>query len=147
MAEYQVATAADRRQLTDFFIREGQFLIPRVRSGRGKRKVKKKGDIPIPFGPRIVAGRAGEARHAFREHVTSRGESRHLVGAASTATRNRLRIGRRGQASVFCSFRRWASSSSSSAQPLKYQANISSVALVGLLPVHRFKSRQAMMAQ
>ena len=31
MAAYQVVTAADKRQLSDFLIREGQFLIPMVR--------------------------------------------------------------------------------------------------------------------
>jgi len=31
MAEYQVVTAADKRQLSDFLIREGQFLIPIVK--------------------------------------------------------------------------------------------------------------------
>jgi putative transposase len=31
MAEYQVVTAADKRQLSDFLIREGQFLIPMVK--------------------------------------------------------------------------------------------------------------------
>ena len=31
MAAYQVVTAADKRQLSDFLIREGQFLLPIVR--------------------------------------------------------------------------------------------------------------------
>ena len=31
MAEYQVATAADKRQLTEFLMREGQFLLPMVK--------------------------------------------------------------------------------------------------------------------
>jgi putative transposase len=31
MAEYQVVTAADKRQLSDFLIREGQFLVPIVK--------------------------------------------------------------------------------------------------------------------
>jgi hypothetical protein len=31
MAAYQVVTAADKRQLSDFLIREGQFLIPIVK--------------------------------------------------------------------------------------------------------------------
>jgi transposase-like protein len=31
MAEYQIATAADRRPLTEFLIREGQFLLPMVK--------------------------------------------------------------------------------------------------------------------
>lgn len=31
MAQYQVVTAADKRQLSDFLIREGQFLIPIVK--------------------------------------------------------------------------------------------------------------------
>ena len=31
MAEYQVVTVADKRQLSDFLIREGQFLLPMVR--------------------------------------------------------------------------------------------------------------------
>lgn len=31
MAEYQVTTAADKRQLTEFLIREGQFLLPMVK--------------------------------------------------------------------------------------------------------------------
>lgn len=31
MAEYQVVTAADKRQLSDFLIREGQFLLPMVK--------------------------------------------------------------------------------------------------------------------
>src|SRR5208283_5395303 len=31
MAEYQVATAADKRQLSDFLVREGQFLLPMVK--------------------------------------------------------------------------------------------------------------------
>lgn len=31
MAEYQVATAADKRQLSEFLMREGQFLLPMVK--------------------------------------------------------------------------------------------------------------------
>lgn len=31
MAEYQIATAADKRKLTEFLIREGQFLLPMVK--------------------------------------------------------------------------------------------------------------------
>lgn len=31
MAEYQIATAADKRQLTEFLMREGQFLLPMVK--------------------------------------------------------------------------------------------------------------------
>lgn len=31
MAEYQVVTAADKRQLSDFLVREGQFLLPMVK--------------------------------------------------------------------------------------------------------------------
>ena len=31
MTAYQIATAADRRQLSDFLIREGQFLLPMVK--------------------------------------------------------------------------------------------------------------------
>lgn len=31
MAEYQVATAADKRQLTEFLMREGQFILPMVK--------------------------------------------------------------------------------------------------------------------
>jgi len=31
MAEYQIATAADRRKLSEFLIREGQFLLPMVK--------------------------------------------------------------------------------------------------------------------
>ena len=31
MAEYQIATAADKRQLSEFLMREGQFLLPMVK--------------------------------------------------------------------------------------------------------------------
>ena len=31
MAEYQIATAADKRRLTEFLIGEGQFLLPMVK--------------------------------------------------------------------------------------------------------------------
>lgn len=31
MAEYQIATAVDKRQLSEFLMREGQFLLPMVK--------------------------------------------------------------------------------------------------------------------
>lgn len=121
-----------------------------------------KGTFSIAFGTEVVgASHANECRCSEAVAVDVRQLERVGTGQAHQHLRSIQRLvsqDRRrpscGQSHVFCgasscafNLARCAISSSALARPAKYQQIISYVRKVGLRPVHRLISRQAMMAQ
>ena len=95
-------------------------------------------------------------RHAGEEHGGRCRRSGALTtaqreGARSAETRSSGAVAQEffaaARSSASFSFARWASSSSSVAQPIRKKHNISCVRFVGWRPVHRLINRQAMIAQ
>ena len=130
---------------------------------------------PVDLGRRYAAavvarecqfGGDGRWRDAMRDAISRRragekpGRRRQQSGALTTAQREGTRSAETrssravaydffaaARSSASFSFAKWASSSSSVAQPIRKKHSISCVRFVGWRPVHRLISRQAMIAQ
>src|SRR5689334_15529467 len=108
---------------------------------------QKKVTVPNPVRPHDCTDDGSAERSRPSRPKLLGGEVPGSDGRSSEDARSWVRIGRADQALAFLSPAMCRSTSASLATPMKYHASISTVRLVGCVPVHRLISRQAMIAQ